>query len=137
MKNLFSWPATRANHFGLWRLYRKLLAQTPTAVSAIDIRCTRHVRRGEHQYVAECVELAVVTQGKTVDETLENLKKAVALHLEGEDPVKGGCYSVTYPSRALAFLQGIAFPSLTSWIPRRRLAAASSSLRISRVSTMD
>lgn len=48
------------------------------------------VRRGEHQYVAECVELAVVTQGKTVDETLENLKEAVALHLEGEDPATFG-----------------------------------------------
>lgn len=48
------------------------------------------VRRGENQYVAECVELAVVTQGKTVDETLENLKEAVALHLEGEDPATFG-----------------------------------------------
>lgn len=48
------------------------------------------VRRGENQYVAECVELAVVTQGKTVDETLENLKEAVALHLEGEDPAAFG-----------------------------------------------
>jgi len=43
------------------------------------------VRRGEHQYVAECVEIAVVTQGTTIDETLANLQEAVALHLEGED----------------------------------------------------
>lgn len=43
------------------------------------------VRKGESHYVAECVEIAVVTQGKTVDETLANLQEAVALHLEGED----------------------------------------------------
>ena len=48
------------------------------------------VRRGENYYVAECVEIAVVTQGKTVDETLANLQEAVALHLDGEDPADFG-----------------------------------------------
>lgn len=43
------------------------------------------VRRGESQYVAECLEIAVVTQGSTLDELLANLREAVALHLEGED----------------------------------------------------
>ena len=43
------------------------------------------VRRGESLYVAECLEVAVVTQGETLDETLENLREAVGLHLEGED----------------------------------------------------
>ena len=41
--------------------------------------------KGESWYVAECVEIAVVTQGATVDETIENLREAVSLHLEGED----------------------------------------------------
>ena len=41
--------------------------------------------RGESQYVAECVDLSVVTQGKTLDEVTANLKEAIALHLEGED----------------------------------------------------
>ncbi|MEX0762780.1 MAG: type II toxin-antitoxin system HicB family antitoxin [Dehalococcoidia bacterium] len=36
-------------------------------------------------YVAECLDLAVVTQGTTIDETLANLREAVGLHLEGED----------------------------------------------------
>ena len=40
---------------------------------------------GEKGFVAECMEIAVVTQGKTLDETIENLKEAVKLHLEGED----------------------------------------------------
>lgn len=35
-------------------------------------------------YVAECVEIAVVTQGRTLDETVEHLQEATALHLEGE-----------------------------------------------------
>jgi len=36
-------------------------------------------------YVAECLEIAVVTQADTADEVLENLEDAIALHLEGED----------------------------------------------------
>jgi len=43
------------------------------------------IRKGDVYYVAECVEIAVVTQGSTVDETLSNLQEAVSLHLEGED----------------------------------------------------
>ncbi len=39
---------------------------------------------GEH-YVANCLEVAVVTQGRTLDETLDNLREAISLHLEGED----------------------------------------------------
>ena len=48
------------------------------------------VRKGEDYYVAECLEIAVVTQGKTLDETIANLKEAVALHLENEDLSKFG-----------------------------------------------
>ena len=43
------------------------------------------VRKGESHYLAECVEIPVVTQGKTLDETARNLQEAVELHLEGED----------------------------------------------------
>ena len=43
------------------------------------------IRKGEKYYVAECLEIPVVTQGKTLDEAVANLKEAVALHLEGED----------------------------------------------------
>jgi predicted RNase H-like HicB family nuclease len=39
----------------------------------------------EWGYVAECVEIAVVTQGRTLDECCQNLKEAVELYLEGED----------------------------------------------------
>lgn len=43
------------------------------------------IRKGEEYYIAECHELPVVTQGGTLDEAVENLREAVALHLEGED----------------------------------------------------
>ncbi len=42
------------------------------------------IRKGESYYIAECLELAVVTQGKTLDETVGNLRKAVSLHLEAK-----------------------------------------------------
>jgi len=44
-----------------------------------------HVYRGEKYYVAECAEISVITQGKTLDETIANLREAVYLHLDGED----------------------------------------------------
>ena len=49
------------------------------------------IRPGEEDgYVAECVEIAVVTQGHTLDETIANLREAVQLHLEGENPADFG-----------------------------------------------
>ncbi len=43
------------------------------------------VYKGDTHYVAECMEIPVVTQGKTLDETIANLEEAVSLHLAGED----------------------------------------------------
>jgi len=48
------------------------------------------IRKGDTHYVAECLEISVVTQGKTLDETIANLQEAVSLHLEGEDPADFG-----------------------------------------------
>ena len=48
------------------------------------------IRRGESFYVGECVEIAVVTQGETLDDVVKNLQEAVALHLEGEDLAEMG-----------------------------------------------
>ncbi|MGH2349130.1 MAG: type II toxin-antitoxin system HicB family antitoxin [bacterium] len=42
------------------------------------------VSRDGEVYVAECLEVAVVTQGRTLDELIANLKEAVSLHLEGQ-----------------------------------------------------
>ena len=44
------------------------------------------IRPGEQSgYVAECVEIPVVTQGGSLDEVTRNLQEAVALHLADED----------------------------------------------------
>ena len=45
-----------------------------------------HISRGERQFVAECLDLPVVTQGKTLDELAKNLKEAIELQLEDENP---------------------------------------------------
>jgi predicted RNase H-like HicB family nuclease len=41
--------------------------------------------RGDQQYVAECLDLPVVTEGSTLDELTANIQEGIALHLEGED----------------------------------------------------
>ena len=44
------------------------------------------IRPGDQSgYVAECLEVPVVTQGQTLDETVSNLREAVELHMEDED----------------------------------------------------
>ncbi len=48
---------------------------------AIQVR----VFRSESKYVAECLDLPVVTQGDTLDETAANIREAIALHLEDEN----------------------------------------------------
>jgi len=41
--------------------------------------------RGDQQYVAECLDLPVVTQAPTLDALAANILEAISLHLEGED----------------------------------------------------
>jgi predicted RNase H-like HicB family nuclease len=46
--------------------------------------------RGDKYYVAECFDLPVVTQGVTLDELMKNIKEAIALQLDGENPADFG-----------------------------------------------
>jgi len=73
------------------------------AAERAPLRDTVHavVSRSDEWYVAECAEVAVVTQGRTLDETLSNLQDALSLHLEGESAASLGLakrprLSVTY-----------------------------------------
>jgi predicted RNase H-like HicB family nuclease len=50
-------------------------------IRTIQVRITK----GERQYVAECLDLGVVTQASTLDELASNIREAIGLHLEGED----------------------------------------------------
>lgn len=45
-------------------------------------RFTAAINKEENWYVAHCVELEVVSQGKTIEEAQANLKEAVELYLE-------------------------------------------------------
>lgn len=40
---------------------------------------------GDRKYIAECLDLPVVTEADSLDELAENIREAVGLHLEGED----------------------------------------------------
>jgi predicted RNase H-like HicB family nuclease len=60
--------------------------------AAAPARDTVHavVTRSRDWYVAECLEVAVVTQGHTLDELMANLREAVGLHLQGGDAARHG-----------------------------------------------
>ena len=53
-----------------------------------DAMCLTHkkftpvITKEEKWYVAHCLELGVVSQGKTIEESKANLKEAVELYLE-------------------------------------------------------
>ena len=42
------------------------------------------IRKGEKQFVALCPELDVVSQGTTIEKSINNLKEAVELYIEEE-----------------------------------------------------
>jgi predicted RNase H-like HicB family nuclease len=46
------------------------------------MKCTTIIIKEGKWYVSRCVELGVVSQGKTVEESQKNLKEAVELYLE-------------------------------------------------------
>jgi predicted RNase H-like HicB family nuclease len=78
------------------------------------------IRPGEESgYVAECVEIAVVTQGATLNEVACNLREAVALHLEGEDLQALGL--ANHPT--LLVTNGL--PSGCTWAPQAMSRACS------------
>ncbi len=41
-----------------------------------------YISKGEKQYVAEGVELAIVTEAETLDELVKNIHEATELHLK-------------------------------------------------------
>jgi len=44
-----------------------------------------HISKGKKYYTAEGADVAIVTQGKTLDELAKNIREAVELYFEGED----------------------------------------------------
>ena len=53
------------------------------------MKLTAAVIHEDPWYVARCLEIEVASQGKTVDEALENLKEALELYFEDEELPQG------------------------------------------------
>lgn len=44
-----------------------------------------NISKGDKYYIGECSELPIITQGKTLDETVANIKEAFSLYIEEEN----------------------------------------------------
>lgn len=44
-----------------------------------------HISQGDKYYVAEGIDIPIVTQGKTLDELAQNIREATELFFEGEN----------------------------------------------------
>ncbi len=54
----------------------------------MSIKCTVIVKKEENWYVATDVESGVASQGKTINESIENLREALSLYYEDNTPQK-------------------------------------------------
>jgi predicted RNase H-like HicB family nuclease len=45
------------------------------------------IQHEENWFVASCLENNIASQGKTIDEALDNLKEAIALYYEDDEPL--------------------------------------------------
>jgi predicted RNase H-like HicB family nuclease len=64
------------------------------------MRITGVITKEGKWYIAHCVELGVVSQGKTIEEAQANLKEAVELYIESfgrEDLPERSCEVILYP----------------------------------------
>ena len=51
--------------------------------------CNRQIiQKEEEWYVAKCIDNNIASQGKTIEEAMENLKEALELYIQDEEPVK-------------------------------------------------
>ena len=48
------------------------------------------ISKGKKYYVAQGIDFAIVTQGKTLDELVRNIKEAVEVHFHGTKPQSFG-----------------------------------------------
>ena len=52
----------------------------------MSIRCTIAIQQEENWYVATDIQSGVASQGKTMDESIQNLKEALSLYYEDNTP---------------------------------------------------
>lgn len=54
----------------------------------MSIKCTVFIQQEENWYVATDVVSGVASQGKTIDESIQNLKEALSLYYEDNKPME-------------------------------------------------
>jgi len=52
----------------------------------MSIRCTIFIQQEDEWYVATDIASGVASQGKTIDESIQNLKEALSLYYEDNKP---------------------------------------------------
>lgn len=52
------------------------------------MRLTAAVTKEEEWYVARCLEVEVASQGKTLEEALDNLREALELYFDDDQPIE-------------------------------------------------
>lgn len=52
----------------------------------MSIKVTVLVQKEDNWYVSKCIDNNVASQGKTIEESLSNLKEALELYYENEKP---------------------------------------------------
>lgn len=45
------------------------------------------IEKEENWYVAKCIDNNIASQGKTIEDALKNLKEAIELYYEDEEPI--------------------------------------------------
>jgi len=53
----------------------------------MSIRYNVIVQKEENWYVAKCIDNNIASQGKTIEESIKNLKEAIELYYENEEPI--------------------------------------------------
>ena len=46
------------------------------------------IQKEENWYVAKCLDNNIASQGKTIEEAMENLREALELYMQDEEPVQ-------------------------------------------------
>lgn len=61
----------------------------------MNIKYNVIIKQEENWYVAKCLDNSVASQGKTIEEALKNLKEALELYYQDEEPKKPNNIFVT------------------------------------------
>ena len=46
------------------------------------------IQKEDNWYVAKCLDKNITSQGKTIEQAMKNLKEALELYMQDEEPVK-------------------------------------------------